>query len=423
MSAAMADLHIEGAFGDVSESDLLELNDATRGKLGTGKLGSGLGGSVFVDITPYARSFTTRRGATRADGPVLRYEAGTSSTVLRNDDRRFDPTNLSGPYVSAGVTQVQPMRSIRHRATWAGTTYELWRGYADSWDVGYPDSRYSEVTLSATDAFKVFQAYNRIAVGAAGAGEDSGTRIGRVLDSVSWASTDRDLATGDTTLQATTLEGVALDELQLVGESELGELFMDAGGRVVFRNRQAILTDARSNTSQATFGPGNLPYQDVTLAYDDTTLVNLAQVTREGGATQTAQDDTSIATYLTHTSTQDGLLMENDTEAQSYAQFVVFIGKDPELRFTQMVVKPQRDPANLWPQVLGREVGDRITVKLDPPGGGDTISRDVFIRGIEHAASPGSWQTTWTLQSATKYAFFVLNNATLGKLDSNALGY
>jgi hypothetical protein len=310
------------------------------------------------------------------------------------------------------------------RATWAGTTYELWRGYADSWDIGYQSSRYSEVTLNATDAFKVLQAYNRIAVGSAGAGEDAGARVARILDSVAWQSSDRSIATGDTVLQATTLEGVALDELQLVGESELGELYVDGGGRVVFRNRHGILTDTRSNTSQATFGgSGGLPYQDVTLAYDDTTLVNLAQVTREGGTTQTASDATSIAAYLTHTSTQDGLLMQDDPTALSYAQFIVFIAKDPELRFTQMVVKPQRDPANLWPQVLGRQIGDRITVKLDPPGGGDTISRDVFIRGIEHAAGPGSWQTTWTLQSATKYAGFVLNNSTLGRLNFNALSY
>lgn len=421
--SSMPTLLIEGAFGATGTSNLLELNDPTRGKLGTGTLGSGLGGSVYVDITPYARSFSTRRGATRADGPVLRYEAGTASVVLRNDDRRFDPTNLSGPYVSGGATQVQPMRSVRIRATWAGTTYEVWRGYADSWDIGYANNRYSEVTLNATDAFKVFQAYSRIAVGAVGAGEDSGARIGRVLDSVSWQSTDRVVATGDTTLQATTLEGVALDELQLVAESELGELFMDGGGRVVFRNRHAVLTDSRSNTSQATFGAGGLPYQDVTLAYDDTTLVNVAQVTREGGTTQSASDATSVAAYLTHTATEDGLLIQTDAEALSLAQFLVFIGKDPELRFTQMVVKPQRDPANLWPQVLGREVGDRITVELDPPGGGTTISRDVFIRGVEHDSRPGEWTTTWTLQSATKYAGFVLNNATLGQLNFNALSY
>ena len=420
---SMPTLLIEGAFGATGASTLLELNDPTRGKLGTGQLGSGLGGNVYVDITPYARSFSTRRGATRADGPVLRYEAGTSTTVLRNDDRRFDPTNLSGPYVSGGVTQVQPMRSIRHRATWNGTTYELWRGYADSWDIGYASSRYSEVTLNATDAFKVFQAYDRIAGSPVGASENSGARVGRILDSVSWPSTDRDVATGNTTLQATTLQGVALDELQLVAESEIGELYMDGGGRLVYRNRQAVLTDSRSNTSQATFGAGGLPYQDVTLAYDDTTLVNLAQVTREGGTTQSASDSTSIAAYLTHTATESGLLMETDTEALSFAQFLVFIGKDPELRFTQLVVHPQRDPTNLWPQVLGREIGDRITVQLNPPGGGSTISRDVFIRGVAHDVQPGSWTTTWTLQSATKYAFFVLNNATLGQLNFNALGY
>jgi hypothetical protein len=48
----------------------------------------------------------------------------------------------------------------------------------------------------------------------------------------------------------------------------------------------------------------------------------------------------------------------------------------------------------------------------------------VFIRGISHATTSATWVTTFTLQSATKYgSFLVLDNATLGKLDQNALAY
>src|SRR6266496_6239787 len=69
---------------------------------------------------------------------------------------------------------------------------------------------------------------------------------------------------------------------------------------------------------------------------------------------------------------------------------------DLELRFDTLTIKPMSDPNNLFPQVLGREIGDRIRIVRRPPGGG-TITRDVFIRGIEHSvdARAREWVTTW----------------------------
>jgi hypothetical protein len=166
-----------------------------------------------------------------------------------------------------------------------------------------------------------------------------------------------------------------------------------------------------------------LPFDGVTLEYDDETLVNLVRIAREGGTQQTAQDATSQTKYLVHTHERTDLLMQTDTAALDYANFVLFQSKDAELRFSELVVNPLRDETNLFPQVLGRDIGDRITVKLTPPGGGSRISRDVFIRGIEHEITPDTWRTRWTLQSATKYDFLVLDHATLGKLDSHALSY
>src|SRR4051794_28559894 len=77
------------------------------------------------------RAFSCTRGTSRADGPALRYEAGHLAVVFDNRTRDFDPTNLSGPYVSGGATQVVPGRPARLRATWATTTYPLWRGTTD----------------------------------------------------------------------------------------------------------------------------------------------------------------------------------------------------------------------------------------------------------------------------------------------------
>lgn len=400
----------------------LTFDDVARGLFDTGTFAADV---LWTDVTAYVLGFSTNRGSSRTQGPALQYDAGTASITLDNSDRRFDPTNLSGPYVSGGATQVTPMRAMRIRATWAGSTYDIWRGTADSWQIDYRPPNYSSVVVSGTDAFKVLAAYDRAAGGSVGAGETSGVRVGRILDSVVWSASDRIVDVGETTLQATTLDGNALSELQLVADTEIGELYIDGAGRVVFRGRHGIAEDARSNTSQATFGDGagELPYADVTPDYDDTSLANYALITRVGGTEQTASDTTSRTTYLTHTYTRSDLIMQTDTEALSYAGYIVYVGKDPEFRFSELLVKPLRDSTNLFPQVLGREIGDRVTVKRRPPGGGSAISRDVFIRGIAHTVTPDTWQTQYQLQSATRYSFLVLDSANLGTFDSNALGY
>ena len=417
-------LTLEAAFtAGASTSTWLHLDAPARGKRGTG---TRAGVDAFVDISDRIRSGTVRRVHTRVAGPIMGYQAGTMTVELNNRDRALDPTNLSGPYVSAGLTQVTPMRAVRLRATWNGTTYDLFRGYADSWLTTYPGPNDAVCTLTATDGIKVLSNHDRVAGGSVGAGEDSGARVTRILNSIGWSATDRVIAVGDSTLAATTLEGNAWAELQLVADSELGEVYIDAAGRVVFRNRLAALTEARSNTSQATFGESGseLRYSDIGVDYDDSTLANLVRAGRPGGTTQTAEDTESQDQYLTHTYSghSSDLLLQTDAAAASWANYMVYQSKDPELRFDKIVIKPRRDPTNLFPEVLGRQFGDRITVKRSPPGGG-TITRDCFIRGVEHQGSEKKWQTSFVLQSATKYAFLTLNNSVLGKLNENALAY
>lgn len=416
---------VEVAFSaGASTQSYLHLDDPTRGKLDTGTLAPD---AVWTDVSDFVLSASTRRGSNRVTSPTIRYEAGTVSIVLDNSDRRFDPTNLAGPYVVAGITQVTPMRAVRVRAVWAGVTYDLFRGFADEWRTTFADPSYSEMLLTASDAFKVFANINRAAGGSVGAGENAGARINRILDSTGWSATDRQVATGNSALQATTLADNVLTELQLTEDSELGEFYVDGAGRAVFRNRQGLLTDSRSVTAQATFGDGGgaeLAYEVVDVMYDDATMVNRARISRVGGTEQAADDASSQSLYLIRTIKRDGLLMQADTDAKDYANFLVYVAAQPELRFASMTIFPREDENNLFPQVLARQIGDRLTVVRRPPGGGSAITRDVFIRGIEQQIDIGhDWRTTFHLQSATRYQFLVLDHPTLGKLDSNALGY
>ncbi|HEV8569811.1 MAG TPA: hypothetical protein VGQ92_22450 [Actinoplanes sp.] len=422
--ASMPTLIFEVGFtAGAGTSNYLHLDDPARGILDTNTLAPD---DVLTDVTAYLHEVSTQRTSSRLAGPLVRYEAGQLSARLNNTDRRFDPTNLAGPYAAGGVTQVEPMRVVRLRATWAGVTYDVWRGFADAWLPGYEKGDlYADVSLTATDGFKVLAAYKRAAVGSVGSGENTSARMNRVLTSVAWPVPDRLVANGDTLVQATTLEGDGLTELQLVAETEAGEFYIDQAGRAFFRGRHGLLEEARSNTSQATFGDAGaeLPYFDIVPAYDEEQIFNNIRVTRAGGAEQVATDAASVAKYLTHTYTPSSeLFMQSDPDALNYAQYVLAQAKSAEYRFDALVINPATDPANLFPQVLGRRLGDRITVRRRPPGGG-LIERDVFIVGVSHDATPDSWLTTWQLQAATKTAYLILDHPTLGQLDNNALAY
>jgi hypothetical protein len=348
---------------------------------------------------------------------------------------------LDGVQVETGAAASPYCDGSQPACSWSGTahastssrpssfTFDLFRGFVDQWDISWEANVDSEVNVPCTDAFKVLAAHSRTPVAPVGAGENSGARVTRILNSVGWPVADRDIAAGNSTLQATTLEGEALSELQLVADSENGELYVRGDGKIVFRNRQAVLSDTRSTLPQARFGDGGpgqgeLPYHEVGISYDDAQLANVVRIAAAGGAVQEASDAASIAEYLTRTFERTDLLFQSNAEALSYAQWVLWNAKDPELRFDTITVRPQKNPDDLFPQVLGREIGDRIVARKRPPGGGDQVEREVFVRGISHEIGQRFWETTWTLQSASKVgAFWTLGHPQLGRVDSNALVY
>jgi hypothetical protein len=378
---------------------------------------------VWTDVTPWLQSCTWERPGTIEEGPIIRYGEGKATVVLNNSDGRFHPLNLTGPYAPAGVTEVRPMVPVRIRGTYGGQWWDLWRGYADGWDITYPAPDYSQATLTATDAQKVFGSKNHAALVPVGEGELSGARIHRIADSASWPAKDRRIDVGRSTLQATDLQGAPWDHMLLVQDTEIGEVYIDPAGKLVFKDRHAILTETLSTTSQAIFGrfgqPGELPYVNLVPVYDDTDIRNAIRITREGGLEQVASDQQSIRDNLEKTYERTGLLMQTDQEASDYAEYLLAQSKDAQVRFTQITVDPAAQPADLWAHVFGRDFGDRITIRSRPPGVG-LVERDVFIRGIAGSyAGINRLQVTWTLQPAAKATGLVWDS---GKWDAATIG-
>jgi len=420
----------------------LILDDATFGKLDTGTLASGtvwtsLGG-YMPGGEPIVQSVTITRTSTRQQGPLVTYEAGTCTITLANSDARFSPENLAGPYVSAGLTQVRPMVPIRVRATWNAVNYNLFSGFARSWTPATatlgPD--YDEITVQATDAFAVLAGVTLPEISPAGAGELSGTRVGRILGAAGWyagAQGGTDIDAGQSAMQATIFSGTALALLQLTADSEVADLYVDGAGRVVFRDRHAPFTDTRSAVVQAVFGDTagtshpagtELAYVEITRPDDDTTMANDVQATIDGSANlQRAQDATSAARFLfTRSYARSDLILQTDTDALLWANYVLTISKNDESRFDALTLQADGWPDDLFPQALGRELGDRIQVWRDPPGMA-AFSKDCFIRSITHTVTVDGWVTEWGLQNASRYAFLALDNAVTGQLDHNQLGW
>lgn len=99
---------------------------------------------VWTDITHRMRSVDFHRGRQRE---LERWEPGTLTAILDNRDRALDP-NID--------PTVAPMRRVRLRAQYGGNAFDLWYGFADSWPQAWQLPNDAYVTLTATDAFKVF---------------------------------------------------------------------------------------------------------------------------------------------------------------------------------------------------------------------------------------------------------------------------
>jgi hypothetical protein len=346
---------------------------------------------TWTDVTAYLRAFSTRRGRSHERDTV---SAGTATFLLDNTDRRFEPEYASGAY----YPNVRPMRPVRIRAIHSSTTYEIWRGFIESFPQVWPQQHDAVTPMQAVDAFKVF-AWNEVTD--AEVQELSGTRIGNLLDSAGWPAGARSLDTGDYQVAAYTPICVpVLGELQRVVKTEDGLFFMDGAGNAVFHDN----SHRTGATSQATFDDAgsNLKYESLRLSYDDLQIWNDVTVAGLNTSPQAAEDSASVTEFGRRKLKVFDTLHVSAANALSVAQGIRDRYKDPGIRVEGIGINPQRDGTNLWPEVLGRELGDLVTVKRSPPGGGAQISADVFVEGIEHrvTASTKNWQTAYQLSPA-----------------------
>lgn len=129
------------------ETNPLILGSATKGILGTNRLGSGV---LPVEITNLVTRVGIRRGRNRI---TSKFEFGAADVILYDQNGDWNPMNPAGAY----YPNLVPLRQIIIYATYLGIDYYLFSGFITDYDTGFRqgNEELSTVTLRCVDATKL----------------------------------------------------------------------------------------------------------------------------------------------------------------------------------------------------------------------------------------------------------------------------
>jgi hypothetical protein len=415
MSAPQLRVFVDFDSNTAFETNPLILGSATKGILGTNRLGSG---TLPVEITDLVTRVNIRRGRSRI---TSKFEAGTADVVLFDQNGDWNPLNPAGAY----YPNLVPLRQIIIYATYLGVDYYLFSGFITNYDTGFRQGNedLSTVNLKCVDGFKLLAGSTVSTVTGAPAGQLSGARVNAILDAIEWPVSLRNVDAGQTTLQADPGGSrTALDALNVVSDSEFGGLFVDSQGNVTFLERDNVINNPAFAAYTFSDTGTDISYTNAVVAFDDTNLVNDVTVTRSGGTAQNVFDQPSIDKYFLHSGTRSGILVQTDTEALNQAKGILATRKDPEVRVDSISlnlyddINPNKPLAGVDIELL-----DGIQVTKTMPGSSSVVQPSL-VQGIHHNITKASWETT-LFTSEPLLAGFVLDSSISGILDSDVLSY
>jgi hypothetical protein len=375
----------------------LTLDDPILGRLDENPLD---GDIDFEDVTNFVTSVSLSRGKAR---DLEQVSAGQLSVGFRNEARTFDPS-----IDSALTPYVVPRKPVRVNVE--GTP--VFTGFVDDWNFNYSMGGLAVASIDGSDGFSLLARQQN--AGGSAIEESAGDRVERVLDqlTVQWGTAIRDIATGQTTLEAGVLEGNALQYLQKIAVSESSLLFVSKSGALTFLDR--LIQPQEDATEFSNAGSG-IPYEEIAVSYGTEELANRAVVTSTAG-TAITEDATSQITFgITERNLDTFLSTQGQLEA--LADYIVFRYGVPEYRIERVTVNLNRLSVAERDEVLALELGDQGDVVFQPPGGGGPIALRNRVIGISHDVTLSEHLVVFNFE-ALPFDFFILDDATFGKLDN-----
>jgi len=374
--------------------------------------------SLIVDISNQVDSISTNRGR---QINTEQFNTGTASVRILDQNGDFNPQNPSSPY----YTYLNPMRKIAITATYLGVTYPIFAGYITNYNTTTPkftgDLVYT--TLTAVDGFRLFQNAQFFGVVGATTGETTGSRITKILDTIQFPVSMRDIDTGLTTVQVDpATQRTALAAMQTVATTEYGAIYVDGSGDVVFQDRNLTTTSIAATPVVFKDDGTAIGYNDVKWVLDDTQVYNKATVTRQGGSVQTVTNQDSIDKYFTHSYNQSGLLMQTDAEALQYAQAFIASRQETSIRVDELTLDLQQDDYTAG-TIAGLDLDffDPITITTTQPNS-TSLTKTVQVFNIAHQIRPDSWKVRFGTAEPIIDGF-ILDSTVSGILGTSVLSY
>jgi len=390
------------------------IGDAKYGVLGVSRLGESDVVLPTVDLTPNVYQIAIRRGRSIQKD---QYEAGSATVRVLDPLSYFNPQNTSSPYYG----YLSPLRKVRISAT-TGTAEEfLFSGYVTDYKYTYPQGQETGyVDLVCADGFRLFQMANIATVTGATAGQDTGTRIGKILDQVSFPSSMRTVATGLNTCVADPgTSRTSLEALKNAEFSETGAFYMDGSGTAVFKNRTEVMSSLAADPIEFNQTTG-IPYKNLKYSFDDKLIINQATFTRVGGAAQSVTDIDSVNKYFPHGITQDNLVAETDAIVANIAKEYVATRKETTIRIDEMTVD-LLDTAVPTNTMIGLDYFDNLKITNVQPDG-STIVKTLQCQGIAWDITPNKMTATITTLEPIAEGFIV-GSSTYGIIGVSMMGY
>jgi len=390
------------------------IGDVKYGVLGTGTLASSSVPEPIIDLTDNVYQISIKRGRN-----IMRdtYEAGTCIVRVLDPLSYFNPQNTASPYYG----YLTPLRKLRVSATVNGVGYFLFSGYTNNYKYTYPvnqDTGY--VDIECTDAFRLMQLANVTTVATTPSGQDTGTRIGKILDQVQWPTSMRSIDTGDTTCVADPATArTSLDALKNAEFSEQGAFYINSAGTAVFKSRTNVIK-AYGDTPIAFNQTSGIPYRNLQYAFDDKLIVNSAGMTRVGGTQQVSENATSIAKYFPHQSNQSNLVCETDTDALNIARVYVSTRQETTIRIDSMVVD-LIDTSVPTATMLNLDYFSNLAITNTQPDG-STIAKTLQCQGLAWDITPNKMMCTVTTLEPIVDGF-IIGSSVSGIIGTSTMAY
>ena len=386
------------------------------GQLGTNVLGDSA--AVIVDVSNVVDGITTMRGR---NAQADLFQTGTLTLRIVDQNGDFNSQNPNSPY--AGL--LTPLRKVQITATYEGVIYPMFSGFITSYTTTTPlmatDVVYT--TITAVDAFRLFENSQISTVTLAEPGDLPGERINAILDEILWPPSMREIQYGDTIFQADPGNPrTALAAMQTATISEYGALYIDARGSITLKDRTFSVESQALAPRVFNDNGTDINYNNAIWRLDDTQVYNQASITKIGGTAQTAQDDDSIEQYFTHSYNQQDLVMDTNQAALDYARAYVASRKDTQTRcdFLELNLY-SADYNDGILAALELDFFDPVTITTNQPGN-STLVQTLQVFGVQHQVTPSSWKTTFTTLEPIIDGF-ILSSSLYGVLDTSVLSY